>query len=75
VSEPTRWARVFHGARLQCDLVVAVLESHGIHAEAPGSGIQEYVGAVFEESEVFVPEADAERASEVLKSGDPGIHN
>ncbi len=75
MTEPRRWARVFQGGRLQCDLVVAILESHGIHAEAPGSGMQEYIGAVFQDSEVFVDEAEAERAREVLKSGEPGIHN
>ena len=59
------WAQVFEGSRLQCDLVAGVLESNGIEAVTPAASA-EWVGAVFENSAVWVRIDEARRAREII---------
>ncbi len=59
------WVPVFEGSRLQCDLVAGVLDANGVDVITP-AGSAEWVGAVFENSAVWVRKEMAVRAREII---------
>jgi hypothetical protein len=68
VVSPTKgWTRIFQGSRLEADLVVAVLEASGLHPTSLG-GIGEYAAVDYYDSQVLVPDGEAESARKVLET-------
>jgi aspartokinase len=63
------WEEVFRGERLQADLLAAVLEANGIRVEVFGD--HAYSAAMnFTEARIMVPDAQAQRARELIEAGD-----
>ena len=65
------WVQVFEGSRVECDVVAAALDSHGIEVLGRG-GMDEYVGAVFEPAQVWVRGADEPAARELIAEAGRG---
>jgi hypothetical protein len=59
------WEVVFTGARLQADLLAAVLDSNGIRAEVFGDNAYSYA-VNFTESRVLVPSDQASKARKLI---------
>jgi hypothetical protein len=63
------WEEVFRGERLQADLLAAVLDANGIRVEVFGD--HAYSAAMnFTEARIMVPDAQAQRARELIKAGE-----
>jgi hypothetical protein len=59
------WEVVFTGARLQADLLAAVLDANGIRAEVFGDNAYSYA-VNFTESRVLVPSDQASKARKLI---------
>ena len=66
-QEPEGWEEVFRGPCVRANLVLAVLESHGLHGVVQQFSPQGWwSGAVMEDCRVYVPLDQAEAARQAL---------
>jgi hypothetical protein len=69
---PEGWGEAYRGPCLRADLLLAVLESHGLHPVCQQFSPQVWwSGSLFEDCRIYLPEEELDRARQIIESDQP----